>query len=104
MPAWTQVRGAGGVDEITFGYYTPDGGTSGEMLIRWKALEAGKPPTARLESFQDSWHALATFKDVLDALGELDNTYPTVAHVAQALLACGFTDATPRVAPQPKKT
>lgn len=93
---------AEGFDEIVLGYYAPEGGTIGELCIRWRPLEANKPPAPRLEAFDDSWHALASFKDVLDALAELDDTRPSVKEVVSVLLKCGFTDATQRESPPPR--
>jgi hypothetical protein len=91
------ARRAAGEDEITLGFYSPDGGTSGEFAIRWEQL-SGKI-IARLKAYEDSWSALANFNDVLQKLAELDGTEPDVETVAEVLKSCGVIDATPRVSP-----
>lgn len=92
-----------GIDEITFGFYHPGQGSTGEMTIHWHDLRAHHPPVPRLEAFDDSWSALSQFKDVIDKLAELDDTSPTVAQVAEVLTQCGFIDNTPRKEPHEKR-
>lgn len=89
-----------GVDEILFGLFAPEGGTSGELSIRWKPLQGKAVP--QLQAFDDSWSALATFADLLPKLAELDNTQPTVEQVAAVLMSCGFVDMTERRNPRAK--
>ncbi len=91
------------VDEVMFGFYSPDGGTSGEMGMRWINLgekwEGAKKiahTAPRLECFNDAWHALYQFQDVLYALAELDDVDITPEQFCQMLDACGFIDDTPR--------
>jgi hypothetical protein len=91
------ARRAAGEDEIMLGFYSPDGGTSGEFAIRWEQL-SGKI-VARLKAYEDSWSALAHFSDVLEKLAELDGTNPGIEAVAEVLKSCGVIDATPRVSP-----
>lgn len=81
------------LDEITIGFFSPDGGTSGEFVIRWRKL--GDSFAARLEAFDDSWDALSNFKDLIDKLAELDETNPTPDEIAALLVECGIEDATP---------
>jgi hypothetical protein len=93
-----QARGVKpGEDDITLGFYNPEGGTSGEFTIRWRQLDSRVVPY--LHAFEDSWSALANFHDVITGLAELDGTNPTVEAVAQVLLACGVRDATERQSP-----
>jgi hypothetical protein len=89
------------VHEVMFGYYAPEGGSSGEMGMRWYNLSSreGERCIPRLEVFCDAWHALAQFKDVIDALAEQDDEDITVSQFCQLLERCGFTDATPREEP-----
>lgn len=86
------------VDSVTFGYYSPDGGTSGEMSVNWYVLEEeDKPPAACLECWDDGWHALSTFKDVLAMLALFaDKRAVTPQMFCALLIDCGFIDATPR--------
>ena|SRR5260221_164364 len=84
------------VDEVMFGFYSPDGGTSGEMAIEWHQLQNGKPPAPQLTCFSDAWHALAQFKDVIDAMAEVDDQDITPKEFCQLLDRCGFVDRTQR--------
>lgn len=87
-------------DEVMFGFYSPDGGTSGEMGMRWYDLGGSHGVTPRLEVFNDAWHSLAQFKDVIDALAELDNTRITAKEFCALLDRHGFTDKTERERPK----
>lgn len=81
-------------DVIHFGFYSPDGGTSGEMSMKWHVL--GGQPIPRLECYDDGWHALAQFKDVIDAMAEVDGECITPKQFCELLDKCGFMDATQR--------
>ena len=96
------------VDEVSFGLYAPaDGGTTGEMTVRW--IEIGQPsgrPAPKLGVFCDGWNALATFGDVIARLAEVDDQDISPAEFCAILTECGFIDNTPRVspyAPKPKR-
>jgi hypothetical protein len=47
-----------------------------------------------LKVFDDSWKALASFKDVIDALSQVDSKGITDADFVKILLDFGFTDRT----------
>lgn len=81
------------LDEVTFGWYAPDGGTSGEMQMHWAGLGGRIVP--RLLVYDDAWHALATFTDVITKLGEQDDANISPAHFCRILEECGFLDLTP---------
>lgn len=83
----------GVVDEVMFGYYSPDGGTSGEMAMRWYNLGLDAP-TPRLEAYSDAWHALNTFSGVLAMLAEHDSQDITPEQFCNVLLSLGFVDRT----------
>lgn len=83
------------VDDVNFGFYSPDGGTSGEMSVRWYRIQDNNPPSPKLECFCDAWHTLAQFKDVIDAMAEVDDQDITSKEFCQLLEKCGFVDATP---------
>ena len=103
--AWyaeSNLKGRDMVDEVMFGFYRPEGGTSGEMGMRWMNLgekwEMGKKiihAAPQLQCFNDAWHALYQFQDVLAALAELDDIDITPEQFCQLLDQCGFVDATP---------
>lgn len=82
-------------DEVMFGFYAPGGGSSGEMGMRWYELNENRL-VPRLEVFCDAWHALAQFKDVIDALAELDSSDITPPDFCRLLDGYGFVDNTPR--------
>jgi hypothetical protein len=82
---------------VMFGFYAPNGGTSGEMGMEWQQWiesHAGHASrtSPRLVCYDDSWHALAQFKDVIDALAEVDNEDITPFEFCQILDRCGFTN------------
>lgn len=81
------------IDEVMFGLYCPDGGTSGEMAMRWYDLGRDKAP--RLEAFDDAWSALAQFPDLIAALGEIDGRNITPEDFCRLLIRLGFRDDTP---------
>ncbi len=97
--AWyakSRLGNADYTDDVNFGFYSPDGGTSGEMSVKWYRLQDNKPPSPKLECFSDAWHTLAQFKDVIDAMAEVDGQDITPKEFCQLLGRCGFVDATPR--------
>jgi hypothetical protein len=77
---------------ITFGIYSTEGGTVGEMTMEWIDFPDGLVP--RLKVFEDSWKALASFKDLIDALGLVDGKCITEKEFVKILLGCGFKDLT----------
>ena len=90
-------------DEIMIGDY-PDGGgvgPCGEMSIRWHNL-SGKEPTARLESFEDSWRlfSLDPVRALLDSLIARHMKNPQPPEIAAVLINLGFRDLTPREDPR----
>jgi hypothetical protein len=80
------------VCRIDFGIYDTDGGTTGEMTMKWFDLDGENVP--RLEAFNDSWETLASFKDVIDAMALVDGKNITDEEFVKILLSCGFTDRT----------
>ena len=83
----------GEFDEITLGFYHPDGGTTGEFSIVWMML--GGEAVPQLRAFDDAWSALAEFGDVLDRLAEHDGENLSPEAVIALLKECGVEDATP---------
>lgn len=84
-------------DEVTFGFYYPDGGTSGEMGVRWQELGGKNVP--ELQCFEDAWHTLASFTDLIAELGKLDDENITPKEFCVLLMRLGFKDLTPRENP-----
>ncbi len=80
------------VESIMFGHYNPEGGTTGEMEMRWENLGGNACP--RLCVFDDAWAVLATFPDLIARLGELDNQRITAEAFVALLLSLGFKDLT----------
>jgi hypothetical protein len=83
---------SGVVEEVMFGYTHREGGTPGEMAIRWR--DHGGRAVPRLECFDDAWAALATFGDLLAAPAEVDGDKMTPDEFCDMLLAHGFKDKT----------
>ena len=72
----------------------PDGGTSGEMSVRWKELGGKNVP--ELQCFEDAWNTLASFTDLITEMGELDDECITPKEFCALLSRLGFKDLTPR--------
>ena len=86
------------IDEVMLGFYPVNGrGTSGEFAIRWMILNNRKVPY--IECFDDSWHTLNEFKDVIEKLAEIDGLNATPKKICHLLLSLGFKDMTPRETP-----
>jgi hypothetical protein len=81
------------VDEVTFGYYSPEGGTSGEMSVKWVIL-SGSTPAAKLVCFYDGFSALSRFTDVIARLAQFDDDGMAPEQFCAVLAACGFADQT----------
>lgn len=82
------------VDEVMFGFYALDGGTTGEMKMNWELL--CDKPVPRLCVFDDAWSALYQFNDVLAKLSDVDGENITAEAFCELLLSCGFVDMTER--------
>ncbi len=89
------------IDEITFGMYDPEGGTSGEMSMVWTKL--GNDIVPQLRVYDDAWSALALFTDLIQRLGERDGENIKPGEFVQILIDCGFTDDTEYKDPYPTK-
>lgn len=85
-------RGKDVADEVTFGFYHPDGGTSGEMTIFWEYL--GGKITPYLKVWNDAWHTLYQFCDVLKEMSDVDDDDISPEQFCAILLKCGFQDMT----------
>lgn len=83
------------VEEVNFGMYHPDGGTDGEMSMRW--VDLGTSVAALLECFSDGFAVLSGFRDVIDAVAKEPGLAPD--RFCELLLGLGFEDATPRECP-----
>jgi hypothetical protein len=96
--AWygnVNLKGMDYIDEVSFGFYHPDGGTSGEMSMKWYQFGGDKKPSAKLCVFYDAFDSLYQFKDVIDELRNYDNIPISPEEFCDVLLKCGFVDRTP---------
>lgn len=85
------------IDEVTFGLYCEQGGTTGEMAVRWYELISNEL-SPRLECFSDAWYVLSQFKDIIDAMAEFDDRKTKAIspeEFCRLLIKCGFEDLTP---------
>lgn len=87
---------------IHFGMYAREGGTSGEMTMRWHDLGGKSVP--RLEVFDDGWSALFLFQNLLEKLAEYDNKTISQEQFVEILKTCGFEDLTEYKNPYGKTT
>ena len=78
------------LDEIMFGMYDSEGGTEGEISMKWYKC----PDAPRFEAFDDSWAVLATFADVIKAMGRKNDLNITPEQFAELLVGLGFEDMT----------
>ena len=96
--AWyadANLRGANYRDEVMFGFYYEDGGTSGEMGVRWVDIGSEKHLTPILRVYDDAWDALNECKDVIEKMAEVDGDDISPEQFCDILLSCGFKDLTP---------
>ena len=84
------------IDEVTIGFYGPDGdqGTSGEFAVKWKLL--GGKLTPQLCVYDEAWDALTHFSDLLAEMAKLDKISPSPAEFCELLKRLGIKDLTPR--------
>lgn len=92
---WPASKTRDEVDHVSLGFYSPDGGTSGEMSVRWVQLSRGTP-VPQLCAFDDAWHTLAQFGDLIAAMADLDNQNISPLDFCALLRRLGFVDLTQR--------
>ena len=78
------------IDSVTFGFYSNEGGTTGEIEVKWIVL--GGKVTPEITVFSDAWSALSNFHDLIDLLAKHDDEDTTPEEFCKYLLECGFTD------------
>lgn len=83
-------------DQISFGVYlrNPDDGCIAEAVFEWHIL--GRDTACQLQMFDDSWALFESCPDLFQELAKIRGTVFTTTMLVSALLAAGFTDATPR--------
>jgi hypothetical protein len=86
------------IDSVLFGFFSPDGGTSGEMEMSWENI--GRGVAIKLKAWNDSWHALGEFKDVIDEMAKIDGEDITPDEFCKILMKCGFKDDTKTLKPE----
>ena len=91
---WPASKTRDELDSVNFGFYAPDGGTSGEMVMQWSELGGSHVPCLRV--YDDAWSTLAHMSELIASLGELDNENVSPADFCALLLAHGFKDLTQR--------
>lgn len=84
--------------EFTVGFYSPEGGTSGEFNIKFYML--GGKLVANLDAFDDAWSALLGFHDLIAELANFDEdtTYTQITpdQLIDVLQKCNIVDLTSR--------
>ena len=95
---WYAQKLTDGVTEcITIGFYSEDGGTSGEFEVKWVGLGGRSVP--QLVAFDDSWHALRNMPKLMDYMARCDGETRTPEDFCAGLRSLGFRDITARVDP-----
>src|SRR5208337_1357859 len=94
------------VDEVCFGLSCGDGGTHGEMTMKWSPLSGKIIPL--LHVYDDAWGVLASFTDLLAELAKVSCSFMgdkriTPKEFCAILIRCGFKDDTVREDPRPAK-
>jgi|APSaa5957512576_1039674.scaffolds.fasta_scaffold23816_3 hypothetical protein len=95
--AWyasASLKGQEYTDNITVGFYPPDGNTKGEFSIEWVTIAF--KPTPILRSYDDSWKALQHCTDLIEKMAEVDNQNITPKEFCKILDGLGFKDLTKR--------
>src|SRR6266481_5012988 len=82
------------VEDIAFGYYYYEGGTSSEMSITWEIQ--GDRPVPYFKCHNGAFAALATFEKVIEAMAEFDDRCMTPGQFREILDRRGFVDETDR--------
>lgn len=80
-------------DVVTIGFYSHDGGTSGEFEIEWIELCGNIVP--RLKAWDDGWSALYHFNDMLKVMASIDSENISVDDFCTRLEELGIENATP---------
>lgn len=86
-----------GVNEILLSLQCTEGGTLGELAVRWYML--GDKPALRLEVFDEAWPITQTptFVAFIEELTQMSRHHaPTPNEVSALLIAHGFTDQSDR--------
>ena len=81
------------IDQVTIGYYHPEGGTTGEFQVTWKELGGKVVPS--LHAFDDGWSALFQFGDMLESMADIDDKNVSPDEFCKLLVAIGIEDDTP---------
>ena len=85
------------MDEVMLGVQCIEGGTLGELAVRWHILSGKAIP--RLEVYGDAWQIMQTptFAAVMEELAQTSRHHdPTPDEVSALLIAHGFTDQSDR--------
>jgi len=93
--AWYADACLKGIDDITIGFYHPEGGTTGEFSIKWEKL--GGKVVPKLTAFDDAWDALLNFKDLLELMATVDSQNITPNEFCILLRSLGIEDRTKEI-------
>jgi len=86
------------VDDVTIGFYSEEGGTSGEFSVVWENLGGSHGVSAKLVAWNDSWSALAEMPELIGLMNELDSVRMSPDDFCKRLIELGFKDRTMRQA------
>jgi hypothetical protein len=80
------------VDKANIGFYSNEGGTTGEFSVVWEKLAGNITP--KLIAYDDGWNALFKFGDMLEFMAEIDGQDVSPDDFCKRLAALGIEDMT----------
>lgn len=86
--------GPGDRAELAVGFSHPEGGSTGEFIIRWLELGGTGRLYPQICIFSDAWDALAEMPELFQALKPLDDTDPSIETLVGVLAKLGYRDTT----------
>lgn len=81
-------------DKLTIGFYSEEGGTSGEFQMDWEYLSG--EVVMRLKAYNDGWSALVNMPELLEYMKDIDNQNIPIEQFVKKLIDLGFKDRTKR--------
>lgn len=86
------LKERGITERFMIGFYSTEGGTSGEFQVRWEML--GNKLTPKLCAYDDSWSALYHFNDLQEEMSKVDDQDITSQRFRAILDGLGIEDIT----------
>ena len=81
-------------DDIVFGLYDEEGGTTGEVNVVWVRIRDYKRPVPKLVAYDDGWEVLFSFSELIQKMRKYDSKSMSPGKFVNLLKECGFKDLT----------